>query len=97
MILAIFSLLAGLALGQRFKVFVLVPAIALVLLVAISTSIAFAQGLWSATEVAVVSVVNLQIGYLAGTAIRWSLAAARASRLRSVFTGGSQSVGRIAH
>jgi hypothetical protein len=70
MTLTILSLLAGLILGQRFKVLVLVPAIPLALLLAVGTGITRADGFWWTALMAVAGCTALQIGYLLGLAIR---------------------------
>jgi hypothetical protein len=75
-------LLFGAVLGQRFRVFILLPAmlpaVAFATLVAASHSITAWQILAAAFQAA----ASLQIGYLAGVAIRYFLVAERASRLR---------------
>jgi hypothetical protein len=77
MTFSIISLLAGAVLGQRFKVLVLLPAIAFVLLMAIGLGIANAQGLWATTLLSTIAIVSLQIGYLAGIGLRSVLAPSR--------------------
>jgi hypothetical protein len=89
------SLLAGMVLGQRFKVLVVVPAIAAWLLVAIGYGIASDGGPGPTMLLAALAVASLQIGYLSGVAIRYTLSAARASGLRS--TSVSQPTRRAAH
>ena len=61
---------------------VLGPAFALVLMVAVGAGMAQAGAVWSIAVVTGASIASLQIGYLAGIAIRHLLTAARASRLR---------------
>jgi predicted permease len=76
------SLLFGAVLGQRFRVFIVLPAI--LPAVVFATIVAASQGM-TARQIlatAVIAVTSLQIGYLAGVAIRHFLAAERASRLR---------------
>jgi hypothetical protein len=70
MTLTILSLLAGLVLGQRFRVLVLLPAIALALLVAVGDGMARADGIWWTALMAAAAVTALQIGYLIGLGIR---------------------------
>jgi hypothetical protein len=82
MMMLIISLLVGMALGQRFKVLILVPAIAAAIIVSIAAGIARDDDIWSIVLLAVVAATGLQIGYLGGIAIRIGLAAARANRLR---------------
>ena len=76
------SLLAGMVLAQRFKVLVLAPAIAVTVLAATGLGLARHDGLGSMLILAGVAIASLQIGYLAGIAVRYSLVAARASGLR---------------
>jgi len=91
------SLLVGMVLGQRFKVLVLVPAIAVWLPVAIGVGIAHSEELGPTVLLAALAVASLQIGYLVGVGIRYSLAAARASGLRTASLPGSQPARRAAH
>jgi hypothetical protein len=91
------SLLAGMVLGQRFKVLAVVPAIAGLSLVAIGYGIAYSEGLERTALLAALAVASLQIGYLVGVAIRYSLAATRASGLRSASIDASQPTRHAAH
>ena len=91
------SLLAGMVLGQRFKVLAVVPAIAVSLLVAIGFGIAVSEGLGHTILLAALAVASLQIGYLAGIAIRYSLAAARTSGLRTASVHAPQPTRHAAH
>ena len=76
-------LLFGAVLGQRFRVFIILPA--MLPAVAFATIVAASQGTtaWQILATAVIAVTGLQIGYLDGVGIRHFLAAERASRLRS--------------
>jgi hypothetical protein len=80
---AILSLFVGVALAQRFKVLVLVPAIMITLLFAFVSGLAHADASWSAAAIAVTIIVGLQIGYLLGIAVRHLFLLARAHRLRA--------------
>jgi hypothetical protein len=80
MTLAMISLVVGMVLGQRFKVLVLLPAIALALVLAIGGGIVRAESAWWIVLVAAAAATSLQIGYLIGVGIRHALVAARASR-----------------
>jgi len=86
------SLLAGMVLGQRFKVLALVPAMVVSLLAAIGVEIVRHGGLGPTVLMAALAVASLQIGYLAGVGIRYSLAAARMSGLRTGSLHGSEPV-----
>jgi hypothetical protein len=80
MILSIISLLVGALLGQRFKVMVLMPATAIVLVVAIGTGVTHAHTAWSIILMAAAAATSMQIGYLIGIGIHHVLAAALSSR-----------------
>jgi hypothetical protein len=80
MTLAMISLVVGMVLGQRFKVLVLLPAIALALFMAIGGGIVRAESAWWIVLVAASAATSLQIGYLIGVGIRHVLLAGRASR-----------------
>jgi hypothetical protein len=78
--------LAAAVLGLRYKVLVLAPAIGFALLVTVVAGIARADGTWAilAASAAVATVV--QIGYLAGTLVRFTIAGARGARLRRAWS-----------
>jgi len=80
MTLAIITLLAGMVLGQRFKVLILLPGITVVVIAAVAIGIARAEHFGSIALMAVVAATALQVGYLIGMAIRAFLVFARASR-----------------
>lgn len=67
---SLISLLVGVALGQRFKVMVLMPAGAMGLALAIGTGIAHGQSAWSIVLTAATAATCMQIGYLAGIGVR---------------------------
>jgi hypothetical protein len=67
--LAIISLLAGIALGLRCKVFVLVPAITLAMIFAVVAGVAHGDQLGSIILAMVIFATAVQFGYLAGVAI----------------------------
>jgi len=94
---ALISLLLGMVLGQRFKVLALVPVIAVWLPVA--TGIGFVRyGACGPTLLLVaLAIAGLQIGYLAGVVIRYSLGGAPASGLRTAPIHGSQPTRHAAH
>jgi hypothetical protein len=89
---ALMCLLAGMVLGQRFKVLVLVPAMAASLPVAIGLGISGHGGVGPVMLLAALAMASLQIGYLAGVGIRHALAAARISELQSASLRGSAPV-----
>jgi hypothetical protein len=97
MTLGIFSLLFGMAMGQRFKVLVLLPGIAVALVVAVGAGIAQAETAGPIALLAAASIASLQIGYLAGIILRYAPTAFRASRLRAGIMAGSMPTRRPAH
>jgi hypothetical protein len=68
--LAIISALAGIALGLRYKVFVLVPAVSLTIMFAVIGGIAHGDRLWSILFATAILGTAVQFGYLAGIMIR---------------------------
>ena len=96
MVLAIFVFLVGAALGQRFTVLVLVPAILVTLGVAIGLGIARGQMPGTIALVTVAAIASLQIGYLLGVGVR-QLIQSRASRPRSASFADSPPARRPAH
>jgi hypothetical protein len=67
---AIISMLAGIALGLRYKVFVLVPAVGLTMMFAAMGGIAHGDRLWSILLAMTILGTAVQFGYLAGIMIR---------------------------
>jgi hypothetical protein len=97
MLLAIFMFLAGMALGQRFTVLALVPAILLAIVIAVGLGVARSQTAGTIALVTVATVACLQIGYLLGLGVRQLTASGRASRERSGSFADSSSARRTAH
>jgi hypothetical protein len=62
--------LAGIALGLRYKVLILVPAVTLAMIFAMIIGVARADHFWSVVLAMVVLGTAVQFGYLAGIAIR---------------------------
>jgi hypothetical protein len=87
---ALIGLLAGMVLGQRFKVLALVPAIVVSLPMAIGVGVARYGELGPTLLLAALAIAGLQVGYLLGIGIRYSLAAARISGLRTASLHPSQ-------
>src|SRR5262249_31756487 len=75
-LLVVIGLVAGIALGQWFKILVLVPAMSLALVGTIAAGIARADNVWSITLMAIAVVTALQIGYLIGIWLRSFIVAA---------------------
>ena len=61
------SVLAGMAIGFQFKIYMVVPAILAAVLATISMSLAQGDQFWSTVAVAILSAFAVQIGYLCGT------------------------------
>ena len=68
-LLAIVSVLAGIALGLRYKVAILVPAVALAMALAAIVAIERGDHLWSIILAIVIPGTGVQLGYLAGIVI----------------------------
>ena len=77
LILTMISLLIGIVLGLRFKVFVLVPAIGLALAMVAVTGAG--DGTLQLVSTMVVVATSLQLGYLGGGILQSSVCAARAA------------------
>jgi len=97
MVLAVLSLLVGMVLGQRFKVLVLVPAVATSLVVVLGLGIARSQSLEALGLSAIAVIVAVQIGYLLGLGIRHLLVVVRAGRLRAASFASSRPARHPAH
>src|SRR5215471_16489582 len=78
--LVVISLVAGIALGQWFKILILVPAVGLALGGTIAAGIARADNVWSLALMAIAVVTALQIGYFIGIWLRSFIVAARLAR-----------------
>jgi hypothetical protein len=65
---ALFLFIGG-ALGLRFKVLILIPAIILIVIVTGSIEIAQRQDAWSSALTTLAAVIAIQIGYLGGIAV----------------------------
>jgi hypothetical protein len=75
--LALTAALVGAVLGLRFKVLVLVPAIAIFVALIAAASLALAIGPWRALIAVVVATIALQIGFLGGSGTRLFVAGGR--------------------
>jgi hypothetical protein len=79
--LAIISVLVGIALGLRYKVFVLVPAVGLTIMFAAMGGIAHGDRLGSILLAMTIPGTAVQFGYLAGIMIRAAVGSICASNL----------------
>lgn len=85
--LVLIAFLAGATLGQRCRVLVLLPAIAIVTPTAIGIEIVNGGSIGAIVLTTIASIASLQIGYLAGIGIRHLLAVARLRGLRIASIG----------
>jgi len=76
LVLSTVSFMVGAALAQRFKIMVLVPAVATVLTVAVGIGATNAYTAWSIVVTAVIAATSMQVGYLIGMSIHGLLAGA---------------------
>ena len=72
--IVIILVLAGAALGMRFKVMILVPAVTLTVLFAAIVGVARGDQFWSIAAAMILLGTAIQIGYLAGILIRAKIA-----------------------
>jgi len=77
------SILVGIVLGLRFKVFILVPTIGLALALVAVTSMAHGDDVWSLVATMVVVTSFLQLGYIGGSVLAPAIVHGRASAGRS--------------
>jgi hypothetical protein len=89
---ALTMLCIGSALGLRFRIFVLLPAILLGLFVCTACGLAQATTIWSITLTNVVGATCLQFGYLGGALLKFLILAGRFDGTKS-----SQSARPFAH
>jgi hypothetical protein len=75
--ISMISFLFGAALGQRFSVLVLIPAMTLVLVLAVGAGVTNAQAVWWVVLMAAIAAICLQLGYFAGIGVRHILLAAQ--------------------
>jgi len=88
--LVVISFAAGIALGQWFRVLILVPAMSTVLVGTIAAGIARADDVWSIAWVAIAAVAVLQIGYLIGIWLQSFIVGARLARASRRLTPTSE-------
>ena len=78
--IVIIHVLAGAALGLRFKVMILVPALTLTMLFAAIVGVTRGDQFWSIAIAMILLGTAIQVGYLAGILIRAKIASVRAQR-----------------
>lgn len=72
---AVIGIVVGIVLGLRYKVLILVPAVMFATILIVIVGIAHRDGFWSIVLMAVELIAAVQLGYLAGTVTRASIAA----------------------
>lgn len=87
---ALLMFLIGTVLGLRFKVLVLVPAIAGLAPIAVAIATHRVQGVASVIGVSAATIACLQVGYLAGIALCYSAAGVPLSSRRHHSSSASQ-------
>jgi hypothetical protein len=90
--IAVLSLLLGALLGARFTVYMLVPAICLVLAFVVLAGLVHGDDFWSLAICAGLATVGMQLGYVAGTFIPLILSSRRAHKYRLTSDVGDQIV-----
>jgi NADH:ubiquinone oxidoreductase subunit 6 (subunit J) len=93
--LAIISMLAGIALGLRYKVFVLVLAVGLTIMFAAMGGIAHGDRLWSILLAMAILGTAVQFGYLAGIVIRAAVGSIFSSTLGGRSPQFNSQIGRM--
>src|SRR5216684_9146850 len=78
--IVIILVLAGAALGLRFKVMILVPALILTMLFAAIVGVTRGDQFWSIAVAMILLGTAIQVGYLAGILVRAKIASVRAQR-----------------
>jgi hypothetical protein len=73
--LAVIGAVAGIVLGLRYKVLILVPAIMFAAIAATIVGVAHAERFWSIALMTVELITAIQLGYLAGTVTHAAIAA----------------------
>ena len=71
------ALLIGALLGLRFRVFILVPAVVIGSATILSVGIARSDSIWPTLLATVLAITALQVGYLSGAVVHFSIAKAR--------------------
>ncbi len=80
LVIPLFCAAVAAALGTRFRILVLIPATVLVLVTTISIGIAERWGFGEVATTLLISLVALQVGYLAGSLVSHFVSAVRFKR-----------------
>jgi hypothetical protein len=78
--LSMISLFVGAALGQRFKIRVLIPAFAILVILAVGAGLTHARTAWHVVLIVATAAACLQIGYFFGIGVLRHLLAAALPR-----------------
>jgi hypothetical protein len=95
MTLMLICLLLGAVLGQRFKVLVMIPGMAVVLPLVAAAGVMRADPYGQIAIALMVAAVSLQLGYLAGIALRHLLVLLRASQINASSRAARTSARRV--
>jgi mannitol-specific phosphotransferase system IIBC component len=79
LISVVISFLVGIALGHRFPMLILVPAIGLASAFVAANGVLIEEGIWRIVGSMVTVVIFVQLGYLGGNALRSVIRGARAA------------------
>lgn len=94
MLLTIFSTLVGAVFGLRFKVLIMLRAIACALPLIVGIGLARGDDAWSIVLAMVLAATALQLGYLFGAVTRFVMVWVRISRRSTVPTAAAQRLAR---
>jgi hypothetical protein len=78
----------GATLGLRFKVFVLIPGIAISSITGLAMGIGRGDSIWSSLLATLLAITALQIGYIAGTIVHFGVTGARDRKHQSNIVAG---------
>jgi membrane protein DedA with SNARE-associated domain len=92
--LATVSLAAGAVLAQRFKIIILAPASAALVLVGVSAASPEVRGVWSILVIVVTASVALQVGYFLGMLSVGLFPSRKSSDFSDVGTAQKRSISR---
>jgi hypothetical protein len=95
--LSMISLLVGVALGQRFKINVLIPACAILVILAVGAGLAHARSAWYIVLIVATAATSLQIGYFISIGVLRHLLAAARSRKTAPLTSPRTPARHAAH
>jgi hypothetical protein len=82
----------GATLGLRFKVFVLIPGIAISSITGLAMGIGRGDSLWSSLLATLLAITALQVGYIAGTIVHFGVMGARARKQSSIVTSRTKAL-----